>query len=117
MLHHWQVQRFGGIQGIRDPGVIESALDRPKNLWHYGAANDVPALGAAYLVGLARQQGFLDGNKRTALAAALTFLHVNGYDFACPFDEVFAMTIAVATNQVSEEQVVVWVGQHVNLLT
>lgn len=112
LLHHWQVQRFGGIQGIRDPHVIESALTRPQHLWHYAAPKGVAELSAAYLVSIARQQGFLDGNKRTALAAALTFLHVNGYELDRPFDEVFAMTLATATQRVTEEQVVVWIRQH-----
>ena len=112
LLHHWQVERFGGIHGVRDPNVIESALMRPQNLWHYEAPKDIADLSAAYLVSLVRQQGFLDGNKRSALAAALTFLHVNGYDLYRPFDEVFAMTLASAKNMVTEAQVVAWFREH-----
>lgn len=109
------MERFGGIHGIRDPNVIESALTRPQNLWHYDPPKDIADLGAAYLISLTRQQGFLDGNKRTALAAALTFLHVNGYDFERPFDEVFAMTLSAATNRVTEDQVIVWIRLHMVL--
>lgn len=107
------MERFGGIQGVRDPGVIESALLRPQNLWHYDPPKDLADLGAAYLIGLTRQQGFLDGNKRSALVAALTFLHVNGYDLDRPFDEVFAMTLAAATNRVTEDQIAAWFRQHI----
>ena len=92
--------------------MIESAVIRPQNLWYYDPPKDIAALSAAYLVGLARQQGFLDGNKRTALAAALTFLHVNGYAFECSLDEVFAMTLSAATNRVTEAQVAIWIQQH-----
>lgn len=107
------MQRFGGIHGVRDANVIESALTRPQNLWHYDSPKDIADLGAAYLVSLARQQGFLDGNKRTALSAALTFLHANGYDLIRPFDEVFAMTLATATNRIEEHQVAEWIRTHI----
>jgi death on curing protein len=106
------VERFGGIHGVRDSNVIESAVMRPQNLWGVIVPKDIADLGAAYLVSLARQQGFLDGNKRTALAAALTFLHANGYDLDRPFDEVFAMILATATNRVLENQVGAWIRLH-----
>ena len=70
LLHARQLELFGGLAGVRDGGAIESALARPVNPWSYGEAGDVESLAAAYRFhALARQQGYLDGNKRVALAA------------------------------------------------
>ena len=78
LLHAQQLERFGGLAGVLDENVVESALARPRNLYAYQDDIDLPDLAAAYLCGLAQKQGFVDGDKRTALAAALVFLHING---------------------------------------
>ena len=108
LLHQLQVQRFGGLQGVRDAGVIESTLMKPQNRWHYEDDLDMADLAATYFAGFAQQQGFLDGNKRTALYSTLTFLHANGFDLEAPLDEVFAVTIAAARNQLTTDQVARW---------
>lgn len=99
------------MQGVRDPGVIESTLLEPQNRWHYEGGLDLAHLAATYFAGFAQQLGFLDGNKRTALSTALTFLHANGFEVDAPFDEIFAVTIATARNELNTEQVARWLRE------
>jgi len=108
LLHHRQVERFGGIHGVRDEGAIESALARPLNAWAYGKASDLETLAATYLCALAQQQGYLDGNKRTALAAMLVFLSLNGCELDVVGEELYAMVMAASTKQMNVEQVAAW---------
>ncbi len=75
-IHDEQLAIHGGAPGIRDPGMLESALDRPRNKWAYEAA-ELPELAAAYGYGIARNHPFVDGNKRTSLLAIYTFLGMN----------------------------------------
>lgn len=77
-IHDRQLSEHGGPAGVRDEGAVESALGRPQNLDVYGSA-DAAALAAAYAFGIARNHGFVDGNKRTAWVAARLFLADNGY--------------------------------------
>ena len=113
LLHDRQLELFGGLRGIRDEGAIESALARPVNAWAYGQAEDVETLAATYLCAMARQQGYLDGNKRSALAAMLVFLRINGYKLVAPGPELYAIVISAATNEIGIEQVAAWVKKHV----
>jgi death-on-curing protein len=76
-LHRRSLERFGGLDGIRDQGALESALMAGENVYFYGGG-DLHDIGAAYAFHLAESQGFLDGNKRTAVACAATFLMRNG---------------------------------------
>lgn len=87
-IHEMQIEQHGGADGIRDIGLIESALDRPKNLLNYGHP-DVVELAASYGFGLAMNHGFIDGNKRTAYVVTRLFLRLNGMDFkASPIERV-----------------------------
>ncbi len=113
LLHARQIELFGGLHGVRDEGAVESALARPLNAWGYGQATDVEALAATYLCALTRQQGYVDGNKRTALAAALVFLRLNGRTLVAPGDELYAVVMAAATGELGVEQVAEWVRRHV----
>jgi death-on-curing protein len=115
LLHDRQLELFGGLRGIRDEGAIESALARPINAWSYGQAEDLEALAATYLCALARQQGYLDGNKRSALAAMLVFLKINGRTLVAPGPELYAIVISAATNEIGIEQVTAWVRAHTEL--
>ncbi len=81
-IHAEQLAIFGGASGLRDEGMLESALDRPINRWPYEQA-ELAELAAAYAFGLARNHPFVDGNKRTSLHCADVFLGVNGVDFVC----------------------------------
>ena len=113
LLHDRQLELFGGLRGVRDEGAIESALARPVNAWTYGQAADLEALAATYLCALARQQGYLDGNKRSALAAMLVFLKINGRRLEAPGAELYAIVISAATNEIDIDQVAAWVRAHV----
>lgn len=95
-MHARHVERFGGTHGIVDVNVILSALARPIQRWAYDPDADMADLAAAYLVGFARSQGFVDGNKRTGLGCALAFLDVNGHATDFDQDGLYAITMAVA---------------------
>jgi death on curing protein len=82
-------------------------LNRPINKWHYERA-DWGALAAAYLCGFAQKQGFIDGNKRTGLISALTFLRANGITIEVPAEELYALTLLVARNEMEEPAVAAW---------
>ena len=111
LLHDRQVERFGGLLGVRDEGAIESALARPLNAWAYGKATDIESLAATYLVALAQQQGFVDGNKRTALGGTLVFLSLNGRELDVPGEELYALVMAVSTSRMGVEQVAGWLRE------
>ena len=108
LLHDRQLELFGGLRGIRDEGTVESALARPVNAWVYAEAVDIETLAATYLCAVVRQQGYLDGNKRTALAAMLVFLRLNGRRLIAPGPEVYAIVMAAATAEVGVEKVAAW---------
>lgn len=107
-IHDEQLAIHGGASGLRDEGMLESALDRPKNKWSYENA-DLAELAAAYAFGIARNHPFIDGNKRTSLLALYTFLGVNGIDFVVPEAEAAAMILALAAGEVSEPSLVRWI--------
>lgn len=113
LLHHRQLELFGGLRGVRDEVATESALARPVNAWAYGQAADLETLAATYLCVLARQQGYLDGNKRSALAAMLVFLTINGRTLVAPGPELYAIVIAAATGELGIDKVAEWVKAHV----
>jgi death-on-curing protein len=107
-IHDEQLAIHGGAGGLRDEGMLESALDRPKNKWSYeGAA--LAELAAAYAFGIARNHRFVDGNKRTSFLALYTFLGVNGVDFDVPEAEAAAIILSLAAGEVSEESLTRWI--------
>jgi len=105
------VELFGGAHGIIDKGVVEAALARPVNRWHYEGGT-IPELAAVYLYAFATTQGFMDGNKRTALAASLAFLTANDYTIDVTNDELFALTIIVARKEMPEAALIAWFKEH-----
>jgi death-on-curing protein len=104
-IHAEQIERYGGAHGILDKNVVLSALARPIHRWAYDPTADLADFAAAYLVGYARTQGFVDGNKRTGLACALVFLALNGAALRVPGPELYALTMAVANNQADDTKV------------
>ena len=112
ILHAQQLERFGGLGGILDENVVESALARPRNLYVYRDDVDLADLAASYLCGLAQKQGFADGNKRTALAVMLVFLHINGRPLHVPPAELYRVVMDVATNRIADAEVAEFVRQH-----
>lgn len=105
--HNDQIAQHGGLTGIRDRGLLESALSRPQMKAQFGDV-DLATLGAAYAYGLARNHPFLDGNKRTALVVMETFLVLNGFEIAADNVEVVAVMLSVAAGEVSEDDLVLW---------
>jgi death-on-curing protein len=107
-IHDEQLLIHGGLSGIRDAALLESALDRPRNKWAYENA-ELPTLAAAYGYGLAKNHPFVDGNKRTSLLAIYTFLGINGIEFIVDEAEAAAMIFALAAGEVSEENLARWI--------
>ncbi|MDB5360235.1 MAG: death-on-curing protein [Rhodospirillales bacterium] len=106
-IHDAQLAEHGGLPGVRDATLVQSALDRPRNLENYGTP-DVADLAASYAFGLARNHGFLDGNKRTAFVVALVFLLDHGFALAASDQDAIAVMLAVAAGDVSEEALAAW---------
>lgn len=107
-VHAEQLALFGGADGLRDRGLLESALARPENKYAYGETN-LARLAAAYAFGIARNHPFLDGNKRSAFAAIIVFLGLNGIDFDVPTPVATALMLGVAAGEVSEEALGRWI--------
>jgi death-on-curing protein len=110
-VHEEQLAEHGGAQGLRDVGLLESALARPLNLAAYGAP-DVADLAAAYGVGLAKNHPFVDGNKRTAFVAVELFLALNGVDLSAGDGDCVLTMLAVAAGQMDESAFARWLREH-----
>ncbi len=106
--HSLQLRRYGGAPGLRDDGAMHSALERPVNKWHYESA-ELPELAASYAFGLAKNHLFVDGNKRIAFIAMVTFLRKNGIAFRPDQAQSTAIILAVAAGEVSEESLARWI--------
>lgn len=107
-VHAEQLALFGGADGIRDLGLLESALGRPLNKFSYGET-DLAVLAAAYAFGIARNHAFVDGNKRAAFASIIVFLGLNGIDFDVTPEDATAMILSLAAGEVSEESLTRWI--------
>jgi death-on-curing protein len=107
-LHAEQLALYGGPGGIRDHGLLESAVARPVNRFVYGET-DLAALAAAYAFGLARNHPFIDGNKRAAFLSMMTFLRFNGVPFAPAQDMAAAAILALAAGEVDEDGLTRWI--------
>jgi death-on-curing protein len=107
-MHAEQLAIFGGPEGVRDRGLLESAVLRPVNQWHYGQT-DLAALAAAYAFGLARNHAFVDGNKRIAFHAMMVFLRGNEIAFAPDPAHATEMILSLAAGEVSEESLTRWI--------
>lgn len=107
-LHSALIREHGGSHGVRDQGLIESALARPLQKWTYGEGVDLAELAAAYAFGLAKNHGFVDGNKRVAFAAMGVFLRANGLRLVAPEPEAYAVVIDLATGELSEADLARW---------
>jgi death-on-curing protein len=107
-----QVLEHGGSLGIRDEGLLDSALARPQQKWHYEPATDPATLAAAYAFGVAKNHPFVDGNKRAALVAAYTFLAINDLDLDAPETEAVSMMLGLADGSIPEEDLASWIRSH-----
>ena len=107
-IHSRQLRRFGGAAGLRDDGLLRSAIERPVNKWHYEQA-ELAELAAAYAFGLAKNHAFVDGNKRIAFMSLMIFLHRNGVRFAPDQAHATKMILSLAAGEVSEESLARWI--------
>ena len=115
-LHDEQLATHGGLAGVRDRGAVESALARPRNLVAYEACDDIAMLAAAYAYGIARNHGFADGNKRTALVTADLFLMLNGYELvSSPVENVLTI-LSLAEGSLSEAELASWIRKNIRSL-
>lgn len=114
-FHAEQLALFGGPDGIRDMGLLESALARPQNKLAYGEIN-LAVLAAAYGFGIARNHPFIDGNKRTALASMIVFLNLNGLALAAPQEAAAAIVLALAAGEIGEDVLARWIGDNIRPL-
>jgi len=106
-IHAEQLALFGGGDGMRDLGLLESALARPLNKFAYGET-DLATLAAAYAFGIARNHPFVDGNKRAAFGAMIVFLGLNGIDLDVPPEDATAIILEVAAGEIDEDGLARW---------
>jgi death-on-curing protein len=106
-VHEQSLAQFGGAAGVRDPGLLESALDKPRNRLAYGKP-DLFDLAASYCDGIVRNHPFVDGNKRTAFIAAIVFLERNGYAFGGAEADATLKTLALAAGELSAKDFARW---------
>ena len=106
-FHDDMLARFGGLPGVRDEGLLESAIMRPQQLHAYGRPS-LFDLAAAYAAGIIKNHPFLDGNKRAGFVAAALFLEFNGQKFQAPEEEVVLQTLALAAGEIKEAEYAAW---------
>lgn len=111
-IHLDQLREHGGLAGIRDENVLESALARPQNRWHYEPTVDLATLAAAYGWGLATSHPFRDGNKRLAFLAMAVFVELNGYVLDATEADVVKIMVAVAAGRCTEQELTNWLRDH-----
>jgi len=111
-IHEAQLAEHGGIAGIREGGLLSSALARPHNLEAYGDDPDAAELAAAYAFGIARNHAFLDGNKRTAFVVMELFLNLNGWALEADDANCITTMMALAAGDLSEKTLAVWLREH-----
>ena len=110
-IHDRQIAEHGGISGVRDSNLLESALARPVNQWNYGI-DDPAALASAYAYGVARNHPFADGNKRTAWVLARLFLALNGHVLTFDQQDATQTVLRLAAGEMSEEELTIWFREH-----
>lgn len=107
VLHAIMLDRFGGLEGVRDQGLLESALQKPQNQFSSGDQSYF-SLAASYASGLIKNHPYIDGNKRIGFMVAALFLEANGFLFQAPEVEVVERTFGLAASAVSEADYAIW---------
>jgi death-on-curing protein len=109
MAHDAEIAAHGGSEGIRDPGLLESALARPKNIWNYAdSPPPLTRLAAAYAFGISANRPFVDGNKRTALVVSFAFCEVNGLEMTAGQEDAYLTFLSLAAGEITEAQLADW---------
>jgi death-on-curing protein len=113
LLHLGLFERYGGSHGVRGAALIESALSRPVNRWMYAPGCDLADLAARYAYGLARNHGFVDGNKRIAFTALFVFLYRNGLLLETDEEDATATMVGVASGELGEDELAEWIRSRI----
>ena len=111
-IHADQARQHGGARGIRDPALLESALERCRTRWTYDPAADLCEIAAAIGFGVARNHPFLDGNKRVAFQTMYVFLGLNGLRVESSEADVVTIMLRVASGEATEEELATWLRHH-----
>lgn len=107
-FHNEQIAEHGGGEGVREMGLLQSALARPQNAYHYNHVVSLSKLAACYGFGIAKNHAFVDGNKRTAYVVMRAFLVLNNFDINATREEKYHTVYALAEGSLSEEQLADW---------
>lgn len=111
-IHDEQMALFGGAEGVRDLGLLDSGLARPVNRYHYDPGASLFELAAAYCAGVIKNHPFVDGNKRTGLLALHAFLHLNGWRFDPDQAEEVQIILALASGELEEDELARWIERN-----
>ena len=114
LLHAESLAKYGGLPGLRDEGLLEGALARPRNLHAYEEVDDIVTLAACYGVAVAKNHPFNDGNKRAAFLAALTFARINGVTVIAVEADAAAIMVAVASGELDQQGLADWMRRNVS---
>jgi len=113
IAHDLELTAHGGSAGVRDAGLLDSALARPKNIWAYAeSAPSFAVLAAAYAFGISSNHPFVDGNKRIALLVSFAFLDVNGHDVTASQEDAFLTILGLAAGEISEPELALWFARN-----
>lgn len=112
-LHEMQIRRYGGQPGIRDQGLLESAVLRPRNKYHYAGVKSLIELAGSCVASISANHPFFDGNKRTAFYAMAVFLELNGVSLRAPEDEATRAMLDLAAGRSSESTFCDWLREWV----
>ena len=115
-VHNMTIARFGGTDGVRDRGLLESALARPSNIYQYDQSAQIAQLAAAYAGGIIRNHPFVDGNKRTGFMAAYVFLDIDGSTLVADEVSATAMTMSLAASEIDENDYGIWLATNIETL-
>ncbi len=114
-IHNRQIAEHGGAVGLRDAGLLESALEKPKNLYHYGKPT-IAEMAASYAFGITRNHPFIDGNKRTAFVICRLFLQLNGQDLQASSQEKYRTFLQLGAGEISEIELSNWIATYLTHL-
>ncbi len=117
LLHAESLAEHGGLEGLRDEGLLDSALARPLNVHAYEEVTDIARLAAAYGVGIAKNHPFADGNKRAAFLSVGLFLGLNGQRLVADKADAIRVMLAVAAGELSESEFAEWIKVHMKRRT
>jgi len=112
VAHSRQLAEHGGSDGLRDEGLLESALGKPRNVFAYEETCDLARLAASYAYGIARNHPFVDGNKRTALVVSISFLLINGIRIIASPEETYFTFLHLAEGTLTEDELAAWFTSH-----